>query len=64
MPTPADYNRFLSSAPEAVIEWRTIELYHPDFSQVYRYIADTTSQELTLEVDAPNNAGETETAIS
>jgi len=59
MATPEDYRRFLASAPEAVIEWRTIELYHPDFSQVWRFVADTIPQDLTLEAGAPNNAGET-----
>ncbi len=59
MPTAEDYRRFLASAPEAVIEWRTIELYHPDFDEVVRFVANTRAVSLTLESDAPNNAGET-----
>lgn len=59
MPDVSDYNVFLASAPEAVTERRTIEIYHPQFSQLYRFVNDRVGHEFTLESDAPRNPGET-----
>ena len=49
------YEKFLASAPTAQREFRTIELYHPSFSQIYRFVKDFEDQTLTLESTAPRN---------
>lgn len=51
-----EYKKFVNSAPEAQREYRTIELYHPDFSQVLRFVKDFVDINLTLESTAPRNA--------
>ena len=55
-PDSEAYRRFLASAPVAQREYRTIELYHPSFSSVLRFVQDTRSQTLTLESAAPRDA--------
>lgn len=57
MPAPdsAAYKRFLASAPTAQREYRTIELYHPSFDSVLRFVQDNESQTLALESTAPRN---------
>ena len=52
------YRRFLASAPVAQREYRTLELYHPSFVSVLRFVQDTEDQTLTLESTAPRNASE------
>jgi len=59
MTAQEQYKKFLASAPEAQIERRTIEIYHPEFSQLYRFVNDRVEQSFTLESNAPRNAGET-----
>lgn len=49
------YKRFLASAPVEQREYRTIELYHPAFASVLRFVQDTQDQTLTLESTAPRN---------
>jgi hypothetical protein len=55
------YRRFLANAPYSQRELRTIELYHPAFNQVYRFVREQEDQQLALEASAPRNAGETVT---
>jgi len=55
------YNIFLTSAPTGQGEKRTIEIFHPQFSSVLRFVKDFTDRNLTLEAGAPRNAGETVT---
>lgn len=52
------YRRFLASAPVAQREFRTLELYHPSFDSVLRFVQDTEDQTLTLESVAPRNPSE------
>lgn len=61
-----DYQRFLSSAPEAEREYRTIEIFHPDFSAPVRLVQDFVDQSFTLEASAPRNPSTVQlfTAIS
>jgi hypothetical protein len=60
-----EYKKFVSSMPEAQREFRTIELFHPDFG-LLRFVQDFKSVNLTLESTAPRNASTsvTFTAIS
>jgi hypothetical protein len=52
------YKKFAASAPQAQREFRTLELYHPDFLTVNRYVKDFEDQTLTLDSDAPRNPDE------
>jgi len=54
-PDSEAYRRFLASAPVAQREYRTLELYHPSFSEVLRFVQDTQDQTLTLESTAPRD---------
>lgn len=51
-----EYEKFLSSMPEAQREFRTIELFHTDFSETLRFVQDFKDVSLTLESTAPRNA--------
>ena len=55
MASPDEYRKFVANAPEAQREYRTIELYHPDFTQVLRFVRDFGNVDLTLESDAPRD---------
>ena len=59
MATIEQYRRFVANEPEADIEYRTIELWHPDFDQIYRFVNNYTDLAAGLESTAPRNAGET-----
>lgn len=61
-----DYIKFLTVKPAAQREIRTLEFFHPEFSSVQRFVRDFIDQTLTLESDAPRNAGQSVlfTAIS
>lgn len=61
-----EYIKFLTVKPAAQREIRTLEFFHPDFSSVERFVRDFVDQTLTLESDAPRNAGQSVlfTAIS
>ena len=50
-----EYKKFVNSAPEAQREYRTIELYHPDFVSTLRFVKDFQDIDLTLESTAPRN---------
>ena len=52
-----EYKKFAASAPEAQREFRTIELFHPDFTGAQYFVKDFVNQTLTLEATAPRNAG-------
>ena len=52
------YKKFLASAPAAQREFRTIEVHHPSFVKVHRFVKDFEDQTLTLEQTAPRNYGE------
>jgi len=49
------YKKFLASAPIEQREFRTIELYHPSFLSILRFVQDTQDQTLTLEATAPRD---------
>lgn len=49
-----EYKKFVSSMPEAQREFRTVELFHPDFS-ILRFVQDFKDVNLTLESTAPRN---------
>lgn len=49
-----EYKKFVSSMPEAEREFRTIELYHPDFN-ILRFVQDFRNINLILESTAPRN---------
>lgn len=51
----AAYDRFLASTPAGKREYRTIEIYHPDFSNLLRFVKDFEDQTLILEATAPRN---------
>lgn len=55
MASSDEYKKFVNSAPEAQREYRTIELYHPDFSSTLRFVKDFQDISLTLEATAPRN---------
>ena len=60
MATITEYRRFLANEPEAQIEFRTIEIFHPQLSRVYRFVkANAGVLSFVLEDTAPRNAGET-----
>lgn len=50
-----EYKKFVNSAPEAQREYRTIELYHTDFSSTLRFVKDFQDINLTLEATAPRD---------
>ena len=58
MATLQKWQQFLASAPEAQREYRTVELWHPQFETVYRFVSDTYPLDLKLEHDAPRNNGQ------
>lgn len=49
-----EYKKFVHSMPEAEREFRTLELFHPDFS-VLRIFQDFTDKDFTLESTAPRD---------
>lgn len=57
---------YLIQVPTSKREFRTIEIFHPDFDAPLRFVQDFVDQDLLLEADAPRNAGEvvTFTALS
>jgi len=57
------YRIFNAANPESQREFRTIELFHPSFSQLHRFVADAVSRDLTLESTAPRNPSETVTFL-
>ena len=58
MATIDQYKKFVANEPEAQREVRTLEIYHPDFSQIYRFANQYDDFTATLETTAPRNAGE------
>jgi len=50
-----EFKKFAASAPEAQREFRTIEMFHPDFSSVLRFVKDFEDVNLTLESTAPRD---------
>lgn len=53
-----EYERFIRNEPEAWIEYRTLEVWHPQFDQIYRFVNQYTDKTFTLESGAPRNSGE------
>lgn len=49
-----EYKKFTASMPEAQREFRTVELFHPDFN-ILRFVLDFKNINLTLESTAPRN---------
>lgn len=58
MATVDEHSRFLVSVPEGVREYRAIELWHPQFLRVQRFVKNYIDVTLPLESNAPRNAGE------
>ena len=59
MATLEEWRKFLANETESQREYRTIEIFHPQLSQVYRFVSNSVDVSLTLESDAPRNPGET-----
>lgn len=57
MASTDEYKKFVASMPQAQREFRTIEIFHPDFSSLLRFVQDFTSDSFTLESTAPRNPG-------
>ena len=51
----AEYKRFVQNETESFIEFRTLELYHPQFASVYRFVNQKLDQTFTLEAGAPRD---------
>ena len=58
MPSTEDYKRFLNGNPEAQREYRTIEAWHPQWSEAYRFVRNYNDTEFVLEAGAPRNPQE------
>ena len=58
MPSIDDYKRFLNGNPESQREYRTIEAWHPQWSQTYRFVKNYVDRDFTLESTAPRNPNE------
>jgi len=63
MATLAAWERFVASVPEAQREYRTLEIWHPDLSQAYRFVDNSLDVAFTLEAAAPRNAGQSVTFV-
>lgn len=61
MATFQDYLKFKVNKPEAKREFRTVEIYHPKFTDIFRLVQDFDEYTATLEDTAPRNAGQTVT---
>lgn len=59
MTTLAEWRQFVTNVPEAQREYRTIEIYHPNLDQIYRFVKNTFDIAATLEAGAPWNPTET-----
>jgi len=57
MASSDEYKKFVSSMPQAQREFRTIEIFHPDFADLLRFVQDFTGGNFTLESTAPRNPG-------
>ena len=55
------YARFLASAPQAQREFRTLEIFHPDFVELLRFVQDNVDRDLPIEAGAPRDASTTQT---
>ena len=58
MATYEDYLKFKMNKPEAKREFRTVEIYHPKLSKIWRLVQDSVSYIASLESTAPRNAGQ------
>lgn len=56
--TSEAWKQYLVQVPTNVREFRTIEIFHPDFSSVLRFVQDYEDQTLLLESTAPRNPDE------
>jgi hypothetical protein len=61
MATLNSWKRFLVGAPEAQREYRTIEIFHPQLDQVYRFVSNYIDVDFTIESTGPRNASESVT---
>lgn len=59
--TSSEWKRFVANAPEAQIEYRTIEIWHWQLDQVYRYVDAYNDMELIIEDGAPRDENKTVT---
>lgn len=58
------YRQFLTNEPESFIEFRTIEIWHPALSQVYRFVNSNQNIDFTLENSAPRNPSQEVTFVA
>lgn len=49
------WERFVTNFPESQREYRTIEIWHPQFAQPYRFVSNYVNIDLTLEAGAPRD---------
>lgn len=61
MATLDEFKRFSSGYTESVREYRTIEAYHPQFDQTYRFVRNYIPVNLQLEASAPRDSGTIQT---
>lgn len=57
MAISAQWRRFVANVPEAQREYRTIEVWHPQFETVRRFVSNSCDLRATLEVGAPRDPG-------
>ena len=53
-----------ASAPRGVVEYHTLEIYHPTFTTPIRIVQDRADLTAYLEADAPRNGGEEVTFLA
>lgn len=61
MATLEEWKKFTVGAPESQREYRTIEIWHPQLDQVYRFVSNYNDVDFILESSAPRNPGESVT---
>ena len=57
MATTEQWRRFVANAPEAQREYRTLEIWHPQFATVRRFVSNYCDLTATLEAGAPRDPG-------
>lgn len=56
--TSADWKRFVANMPESAREYRTLELWHPQFSTVTRFVSNSCDVQFGIEQGAPRDPGD------
>lgn len=55
MASLTQYKQFVQNEPHSWIEYRTLEIWHEDFSQTYRFVDKRDNLTATLEAGAPRD---------